>query len=762
MAEKLMRKLQVETECDHTSAFGARKRCVQHWLSVAGILLCVLTGFPAAAQPNAKRILIIYSFSNRGTYGGLIDLKSELRAAIPLPINFYVEYLDGQRLGDEEYEKDESEILKGAYGQVKLDLVLLEDDPALEFGLKYRNELFPRVPIIFFDVDSNKIAGQKMPPGVTGVTAPVDVKGTINLALHLNPKTSTVAIITGSSAYERYWLERIHTALLHNTDRVKEVKLVGLPPNQLLKRVAALPPQTVVLFQLAPRESPQPAIGINNILAWVGKRFPTYSIFPRYVVGGGGIGGVGYDGLGQLSLVAEDAKQIFSGRRPENIPVMQGPGHQVKVDWRALRRWNIPESALPPGSAVFYQEPTLWERDRKYIIAALVLVLAQALLIAGLFWERARTRKAEAVLRESERRFRLLANTAPSLIWMCDAHGRITYLNERRIAFTGPDPDAGYGDTWSEYIHPNDLNKVLDTVSRALKSQQPFSREYRLRRNDGAYRWMFDVASPRVNGDGSFAGFVGSAIDTTDQKLAQEALQKVSGQLIEAQEKERSRIARELHDDICQRLALLSMELEQANRVSNGSPAAAKSNLEDIQKHCSEIASDVQSLSHQLHSSKLDLLGITGAIRGFCKELSKQHEVSIEFTDRNVPQPLSKDVSLCLFRVAQEALHNAVKYSGTSQFKVDLSATVDEVRLVVSDSGAGFNVEEAKTRRGLGLVSIQERMHLVNGTFSVDSKPGAGTKVIVSAPLSGRNSGTPVAAWDDQITNPMGTGVSAD
>ena len=127
---------------------------------------------------------------------------------------------------------------------------------------------------------------------------------------------------------------------------------------------------------------------------------------------------------------------------------------------------------------------------------------------------------------------------------------------------------------------------------------------------------MFDVASPRVNGDGSFGGFIGSAIDTTDQKLAQQALERVSGQLIEAQEKERSRIARELHDDICQRLALLSMELSQTNRNSSGSPEALKKSLEDMQKHCAEIAGDVQSLSHQLHSSKLDYLGIVAAITG--------------------------------------------------------------------------------------------------------------------------------------------------
>jgi signal transduction histidine kinase len=245
---------------------------------------------------------------------------------------------------------------------------------------------------------------------------------------------------------------------------------------------------------------------------------------------------------------------------------------------------------------------------------------------------------------------------------------------------------------------------------------------------------MFDVAAPRVNGDGSFAGFIGSAIDVTDQKLAQEALESVSGRLIEAQESERRRIARDLHDDICQRLALLSMELEQANR--NGAPPFTKGKLEEIRQHCSEITGDVQSLSHQLHSSKLEYLGIVAAIRAFCKEFANQHDVSIDFRDENVPTHLPRDISLCLFRVAQEALHNAVKYSGTSRFSVDVCGLAGEVQVVVNDAGAGFDVEEAKRNRGLGLVSMQERVHLVHGRFNVESRPGGGTRIVAVVPVA--------------------------
>jgi signal transduction histidine kinase len=214
----------------------------------------------------------------------------------------------------------------------------------------------------------------------------------------------------------------------------------------------------------------------------------------------------------------------------------------------------------------------------------------------------------------------------------------------------------------------------------------------------------------------------------------------LSRRLIFAQEQERSRIARELHDDICQRLALLSMEVDQATRSANESAYTTTERLKDIQLHCSEIAGDVQLLSHELHSSRLDYLGIVAAIRGFCHEFSKQHEVSIEFTNSDVPEELPRELSLCLFRVAQEALHNAAKYSGANRFLVELSGAGHEVRLEVKDTGIGFDVKEAKRMGGLGLLSMQERVQAVNGRFYVESKPGAGTKIIASVPAAAGNS----------------------
>ncbi|HXW54591.1 MAG TPA: PAS domain S-box protein [Candidatus Cybelea sp.] len=664
------------------------------------------------------------------------SLKTELRARSPWPVNFYVEYLEGRRFDDKAYENSVFETLKNTYRGHELDIVIARASPALQFALRHRDELFPGVPLVFWDVDARRIAQQKIGPGVTGVTLTLDARGTIDLALSLHPHTNTVAIVTENSEFERYWLAVVHAELLRHRDKVSEIDLVGLPTSRLLARVAALPPDTVVLFQEAPQGSVQPQMGTYDVLAWIGQRLPTYCILPELCLNHGGIGGVGADIFqGEARLAAELASRVLSGERPENIPLVDGTVRQVRVDWRQLRRWNIAESALPPGSLILNREPILWERYGIYIVAALVLIVVQTILIVGLLQQRARRQEAEIILRESEKRFRVLTNATPALIWMCDQEGQLTYANERRLTFTGLDPEAGCADAWTGYVHPDDLRNFRDALTRALHKREPFSEEYRLRRYDGVYRWIFDVASPRVNGDGSFGGFIGSAIDITDQKLAQEALQKLSGRLIEAQETERSRIARDLHDDISQKLALLSIELERATGRVYGSPAATKDSLEEIQQHCMDIAQDVQSLSHRLHYSKLDRLGAVVAIRSFCKELAKQHGLTIEFTDENVPSDLRRDISLCLFRVVQEALHNAVKYSGASQFVVSLTATGNEVRLVVRDGGAGFDLEEAKRSHGLGLASMQERMNLINGRLYIESRPGKGTTIIAAVPV---------------------------
>jgi PAS domain S-box-containing protein len=221
--------------------------------------------------------------------------------------------------------------------------------------------------------------------------------------------------------------------------------------------------------------------------------------------------------------------------------------------------------------------------------------------------------------------------------------------------------------------------------------------------------------------------------DITDRKRTEEALSDLSRKLIQAQEQERARIGRELHDDINQKLAFISLELEQLQ----GNPVELQKRVPELRKEIAELSNDVQTLSHDLHSSKLQYLGVVAGIRSWCNEFGERHGMVIDFRSE-VSSALSSDLGLTLFRVVQEALHNAIKHSGVKRAEVQLlEENSMAIHLIVSDSGRGFDMTKAATGSGLGLTSMRERVRLVNGRISIDSKPMGGTRVHVHLPIEG-------------------------
>jgi PAS domain S-box-containing protein len=345
-------------------------------------------------------------------------------------------------------------------------------------------------------------------------------------------------------------------------------------------------------------------------------------------------------------------------------------------------------------------------------------------------------RRAEQLLTESESRFRLVANAAPVLIWMAGTNKLCNFFNLGWLNFTGRTFEQESGNGWSAGVHPDDLERCLRIYTVSFDARADFEMEYRLRRFDGVYRWIVDFGVPRFEPDGTFCGYIGSCIDITERKSSEESLHQLSGRLIRAQEEERSRIARELHDDFSQRLALLGIGLGQLWKKLPESDEEARSAILELLKSTKEISSDIHTLSHQLHSSKLEHVGLVPALAGLCHEISQKYKIEVRFTENGFPADAPKAVALCLFRVAQEALANVVKYSEALLAQVQLTADANDFSLRISDNGRGFDTGRQNPSAGIGLIGMSERLRLVDGSFAVTSELMSGTTVTASVPRS--------------------------
>jgi len=360
--------------------------------------------------------------------------------------------------------------------------------------------------------------------------------------------------------------------------------------------------------------------------------------------------------------------------------------------------------------------------------------------IVGMVVDITERKRAEETLRQSEEKFRSVFRDAGVGMVIVSSEGHFLAANTAFCECLGYTEGELLDKTVQSVTFHEDWPAFSQKLREALTEGCGFQNfEKRCLHKSGRIVYTDSSASLIRDAEGAPQYFVGEVLDVTKRKEAEEAVSGMTRKLVEAQEQERTRIARELHDDIIQRLAVLAIELRRFRDELADLPREVRDHLHELQLLTEVISTDVYALSHELHSSTLECLGLVTGMRSWCKEFGERQKLEIDFKSHDVPKP-PQEISLCLFRVLQEALHNAAKHSGAKQIEVQLTENSGEIHLIVNDSGKGFDVESAMRSRGLGLTSMHERVRLVGGTILIDSGPLAGTTVHVCVPFRAKSS----------------------
>ena len=699
------------------------------------VLLLLVSLARSAGAEETRTVLLLHSFEREYTtqsaFAGFT--RNELSRRSSEPITFVEVSLQTALLRPEPREQAVVDYLRSILAGQRLDLVLTLGSPASIFARKYREALFPSVPFVFAYVDRRSVLTESLTSKDAAVRTVNDPGQIIDNMIALLPETRNIYVVVGASQPERFWRQQLATDFQRFKGRVEFIWLDGLSFAHIRQRCAQLPPGSAIFFVLLATDGAGVPQVEDRALAEIHAvaNAPIFGLHSTQL-GNGIVGGplMAIDDLARKT--ADVAQRILAGESPEAIKTVDQQPGPPQFDWRELQRWSIDESRLPAGSIVRFREPSVWERHQAVIVGAVVLTAAQAALIVGLLIVQVKRRGAERLLKESEERFRLLSNGAPVMVWTTGTENLGTDFNRPWLEFRGRTLEEEKGQGWSEGVHPDDLSRCIETCSRAFDRREPFRMEFRLRRYDGEYRWVLDSGVPRFTSKGAFIGYIGSCVDVTEQRHAKAALSHLSRRLLAAHEEERTRIARELHDDLGQRVVGLTLKL---HILSAASAEDIRTGVRDLSAEFAGLGKDIQAISHRLHSAKLEHLGIGEAARELCQDISAQRDLRIDFTDRNVPSTLPGNIALGIFRVLQEALNNAVKYSRCSRIEVTLACQGQQLRLTIRDNGIGFDPESATQGEGLGLVAMRERIALINGTFQLDAKYGAGTKIRVLVPL---------------------------
>lgn len=690
------------------------------------------------ADLSWKNVLILHTFAANMPLNIKADqgIRETLEiAGLGVKQQFY-EYLDLARNHGPEYKQRLVEMLRVRYAQRKIDVLITLELGALEFLVNEGQDFFPDAPVLALDLPPTF----ELPPTdrrIIHQSISYDWTGTLEEALQLVPRAKRVYVVIDDFPEHKPYIDLIRRDFMKWEGQLEFIYLNDRSFEEMLSMVSSAPSGTVVLYLVMVTDiagkvyNPRDAVQLLS-RASAAPVFGLYDTLLGYGIVGGSL--VSFRQLGEHA--AKAALEILTDflSRKTSQPVLEVPGVPM-FDWRQLRHWSLNDGALPEGSIVINRPPTLWEY-KYYVIAGLAFILGQSFLIFGLLVQKRRRQSAEKSLRRKSQELDNFFSMNLDLLCIADADGYLLRLNpawEKILGYSLPELMSR---RYLELVHPDDATVTLDAMQALAFQQQVVDFTNRYRTKDGTYRHM--LWSAVTFGTHIFA----AARDITDHLQAEtiihereRELRVLAGRLILNQEEERRHLARELHDDLCQRLAALAIEAGRLETAVRNGPDSIRHALIHIRDKSVQIAADVQNISRRLHPSILEDLGLSKAIEAECQQFAAREGVELNALVQTVPRDLLKDIALSIYRIVQEGLSNIAKHACARYVSVSLSASETALHLTVRDDGIGFDQAEVRGRSGLGLSSIRERVRLVQGTCRICSEPEQGTTIEVTVPL---------------------------
>jgi PAS domain S-box-containing protein len=430
---------------------------------------------------------------------------------------------------------------------------------------------------------------------------------------------------------------------------------------------------------------------------------------------------------------------MFRGKQVIVSDILEDPlweDYRVLAAQFGLRAcWSTPilshKGNVLGSFAMYYHEPRSPKAEEVHLIGV-------ATHIAAIAIER---RQAEEKLRGSEERYRRIVDTANEGIWMVDEMSRITFVNRRMAEMLGCSAEEMIGRSTSDFMAAEaaeEANRRLNRRREGVAEQFDFP----FRRRDGSEFWGIVSTTPVQGEEGRSGGALGMVTDITHRKRAEAELRRRSDQiremaskLLTAQEEERRRISRELHDDIVQKAAALAIGMSRVRRQLTAADQPIAAELTGIQQGIFGLADDIRSLSHRLHPAVLEHAGLVAALQSFIEEFSRTEGLEVSLTVPEGKDTIPREIGICVYRVVQECLRNIVRHSRAKSAEVILSIAANDLHLAVKDKGRGFDVDRARGK-GLGMVSIEERVRLCQGIVEITSQLNRGTTLTARIPLS--------------------------